>query len=412
MLLKIREYKRKILYSILVLIFLSLFFFFLILYSHFSKSGQDLFLPPTTYSSKPYGIKALFILLNRLGYKVHRSLDNFVSGLPRGRSNVLFVGDFILPLEPEEEDELLEWVEKGNVLFLFSERNWSIVRDRGFYLRSGKKKMAVIKSFPFHSYFRNITSLVLPGRYRLKPVDQAIEGKQKAHACKHTKPSSEEEHEVILRDEEGILLLKLSLKKGAIVFLCTPNLLTNRYISQEDNVLLIANILNSFAPVEGVYFDEYHYGFTRRKNLFYIIPWNIKILILQLCIAVVIYLYFLGKRFGSPRPLPGEARRTTMEYVKSMANIFRRAEARYIIFRFLYFGFKRRLCRYLGLSLDTPLELIAQLSKRKRGVNAEELYNLLIYCEQRLYYKQAPFSEPELFNLSKRLEKWRRRIID
>jgi CubicO group peptidase (beta-lactamase class C family) len=101
-----------------------------------------------------------------------------------------------------------------------------------------------------------------------------------------------------------------------------------------------------------VLFDEIHHGFVREPSLRTLLlgsPWGWAIVYALLVGAA--YLAASGRRFGRPVPLREEtARRSSAEYLESMAGLLRRGVKRAYVGQHYRAALKRRLARPLGVS--------------------------------------------------------------
>jgi hypothetical protein len=114
----------------------------------------------------------------------------------------------------------------------------------------------------------------------------------------------------------------------------------------------VLNLLRRVPEGGRILFDEYHHGFYEPPSLLGTIvqtAWGWGILY-ALGIAAL-YLLLTGRRFGRPVPLREETRRrSSAEYVESMADLLQRGGKRGFVLRHYRESLKRRLARPYGIS--------------------------------------------------------------
>ena len=170
-----------------------------------------------------------------------------------------------------------------------------------------------------------------------------------------------------LSDDGFVTAATLDHGEGDIALVMGPLLANDRLL--EGNTLEFALWLVEELKGGGeIWFDEYHHGHggllvtlgsLHRPAL----AWAA----LQAVLAALLYALTRGIRFGPPRPVPDPPRRSNLEFVHSMASMYRRASAgRYALEMTL--NRLRRETGWLTGKPDnaTPTEIAAALSKRYR----------------------------------------------
>ena len=127
------------------------------------------------------------------------------------------------------------------------------------------------------------------------------------------------------------------------------------------------------------------------------VPWMMG----QAALIAVLVVYSYGKRFGRPIPLRHERRTTNLEFVASMANITRLAEASDLAMEDIYSEFRKRLCRYSGVSSKLENSKLAAAAARRSRVDERGLSDLLSRCDE--IATGTPVSEGELLRLVTRI---------
>jgi hypothetical protein len=189
-----------------------------------------------------------------------------------------------------------------------------------------------------------------------------------------------------------------------VVLLTDQFVVANNGISDADNVILAMNLLVG-RPSGKIAFDEYHHGYGTTSTggglLSYFkgtpVPWIMG----QAALIAVLIVYTYGRRFGRPIPLRHERRTTNLEFVSSMANITRLAEASDLAMENIYFEFRKRLCRYCAVPPKTVNARLAAAAARRGKLDERELSGLLSRCEE--IANAGKVSEPELLKLVTRI---------
>jgi hypothetical protein len=170
---------------------------------------------------------------------------------------------------------------------------------------------------------------------------------------------------------------------------------TNEGLREEQSAALLLNLLRRVPPGSRVLFDEYHHGFFTPPSLRSVIlsnAWGWALIYLLAVLAL--YLLLTGRRFGQPVPLREElARRSSAEYVESMADMFQRGKKRGFVLRHYHTAFKRRLAKPYGINPRLEDELFVAELARYQPVDQTTLLALL----QRL--RQQHISEDDLLRV-------------
>jgi len=132
---------------------------------------------------------------------------------------------------------------------------------------------------------------------------------------------------LLLSDNGYTTAATIDYGEGAIALILGP-LLANDRLLEGDALNFALWLVDDLRAGGDIWFDEYHHGHgglmatlgtLNRAAL----GWAA----LQAALAALLYGFTRGIRFGPPRPVPDPPRRSNLEFVHSMASMYRRASA-------------------------------------------------------------------------------------
>jgi hypothetical protein len=374
----------------------------------------------STYHSGPTGTRALHDYLNESGYKVIRWRE-----MPEkliGNSGMLIetfvvVGNTQVPFTEEEAEALHHWIAMGGRFVL-------IDRDAGSYLlpkshgwattltgfslpdldtdpADAKKMTENVKALlPVQptSLTRNVAS-VMPSRFAsrittISPVENPTPAEtprtgitlpeedeitdfgdqiSEKHSTKSPAPITH------IADENGALLVDYSYGLGQVIVLSDPYIVSNGGIALNDNLQLALNTLGNGV----IAFDEYHQGkgVTGNALASYFAGTPVLALGAQFVLLILLVLWTNARRFGRPLPLPHVDRRSSLEFVASMAELQERSRAFDLAIENIYTRTRRVLARYAGVDHNSPRSQIAERVALRSAINQQKLETLMRQCE-------------------------------
>lgn len=370
---------------------------------------QDFEINPnrSTYNSGPTGTRALHDFLNESGYKVVRWRDTpqkLLSSNGKLVTTFVVVGQIQIQFTDEEKEALNKWIAQGgrfvvvDRVFQPSERGpaWNLdvrqLRFPSFDTNPADVKQMTDKVVAFQPVqptvlTRNVQS-VLPSRFagRIKIVPPSPKTSASSHLNQNQPPpavaaSLSAGPVVHFADSEGALLIDYSYGLGKVVILSDPYMVSNGGIKLNDNLQLALNLLD---PRDGVIaFDEYHQGKGIMKNALasYFAGTPVLALAAQLGLLVLLILWTNARRFGRPLPLPQVDRRSSLEFVASMAELQERARAYHLAIENIYTRTRRVLTRHAGVDYNSSRSEIASRIAVRSSIDAHQLETLMRQCE-------------------------------
>jgi len=332
--------------------------------------------PPSTYNAASAGYKALYLWLREMGVPVKR-WENPFTELTR-EAGVLVVMSPRLGPGPGEVKALESWVRDGGTLILVAWPRNALEKQFGFEAQMrvrDKKKEEEGLSFqpgPYIRGQRTIVSKTHPG------VDS-----QRPEAIVHA------------RDAFGNLIIVVEEGKGRVIMVSDPSLFSNLKLREGDHARLALDILLTHLDEGLLLIDEYHHGYGRVTSVAaYVFQSEAFVPLGQVMFLVLLLWAVAGRRFGPARPMQRETERSSMEYVRAMAQLFHRVKARRLALESVLRWFDEETRRLL---LDKDPAFQKDLSEAKRRLSLETMTDRdLLNAVRKLYKtlararKQAP----------------------
>ena len=212
-----------------------------------------------------------------------------------------------------------------------------------------------------------------------------------------------------LEDHRGALLIDYPHGAGRIIVLSDPFIVANGGLRLADNLRLA---LNTVAGQSGlIAFDEYHQGHAAPRNqlVAYFAGTPVLWMLAQGLLIVLVVLWTRGRRFARPLPVERVDRRSSLEFVASMAELQQRARAYDLAIENIYTRLRRVLVRYAGLSHNSPRsEIAARVAARSEKLNGAQLEILMQECEEAI--NGAPLDKRKSLELVRRLREVERTL--
>ncbi|HEX9544647.1 MAG TPA: DUF4350 domain-containing protein [Pyrinomonadaceae bacterium] len=411
------------------------------------EDKQDSELAPnrSSYNAGATGTRAFYDFLTESGYKVTRWREPPEKLLGAGGEKVgtfVIIGRPTVSVEEEEAKSLLLWVERGGRLVIIDRRpdefllprsgNWTITTEfidyPGFGVDPANQQQmtegvkAIRPALPTQ-LTREVES-VMPSRfYSAIKFFRATKDESKTSTGASPSAGSDEEkapsHSLNSKSEaasdsitspapvvhlavgEKTLLLDYFHGNGRIVVLSDPFIVANDGINLHDNLQLALNLVTTKDGL--IAFDEFHQGRGTTHNAFVSYFSGTPVLAIggQIVLLILLMIWTRGRRFGRPLPLPRVDRRSTLEFVASMAELQERAQAFDLAIENIYGRTRRVLTRYAGVDYNTSRAEIAARVASRSSLEAHRLETLMRQSEEAI--NGAPISEQQSVQLVKRL---------
>jgi hypothetical protein len=372
--------------AVLVVLFALLIGFAAFTFSRQAEVGRSDRGPAfSTHSSAPTGVKALALWLDALGYRTS-NLEYSAFNVPAAANLLVVVGPQV-HFEPADALLLATWVSNGGTLVVAVDDGFNgLLTTLGATIAPLPGPAAPSLRQPFF----NRPPLVDP----LPPVYAGISSPPRnavVHLAVETSP--------------GVTVPTLvSVRFGRGKFYLTTHVdaFTNAGLRNPANAALVYNLLRDVPAGGQILFDEYHHGFSQPPEpgrLLFRSPWGWALL--YAAGIVLAFMALNGRAFGAPLPLAdARPRRSTAEYVTSLANLLRRARQRGPIAQHYHDELKRRLARPYRINpAQGDLAFTRELA-RYREIDPDALFELLKSLNR------DPSGERELVRLVAEADRW------
>jgi hypothetical protein len=206
-----------------------------------------------------------------------------------------------------------------------------------------------------------------------------------------------------IADADGALVVDYAFGAGRVVLVSDPYLISNGGVVLKDNLALAINVLGGPRNQGLIAFDEYHQGHGISRNAFasYFAGTSVLPIAGQLVLLVLVVLWTNGRRFARPLPLTHVDRRSSLEFVASMAELQERSRAYDLAIENIYTRTRRVLARHAGVDYNSSRSEIAQRIAERSTIDRNELEALMRECEEAI--NGEPINSRETVGLVRRL---------
>lgn len=406
------------------------------------KNDSEISPDRSTYNAGSTGTRALFDLLSESGYPVARwrePADRLLGAGGQKIETFVFIGDARIPFEEDEVTSLLLWVKRGGRLVIIDR-----TPDDDLLPKSGEWKVTTqFFEFPVGvdpakpeqmtegieavkplqpTLLTHDLTAVKPSRYfsaiKFFPEQKATptgspttvdigedvfgEDEDEPPAIAETNAVAMSPAPVVhLATPKGPLLIDYPHGSGRIVLLSDPFIVANGGIALDDNLQLAVNMLTTAGGL--IAFDEFHQGHGAKHNAFvgYFQDTPVLAICGQIVFLILLILWTRGRRFARPLPLARVDRRSSLEFVASMAELQYRARSFDLALENIYSRTRRVLARYAGVDYNSSRKEIAERVAARSTVNAHQLETLMRQSEEAI--NGEGISERQSIHLVKRM---------
>ncbi|MBV8159358.1 MAG: DUF4350 domain-containing protein [Acidimicrobiia bacterium] len=298
-------------------------------------------------STSPGGTKALVDTLRELGVDVSVS-----AGPPEPRTTALFV--LVDGMSDAERGAISSWVESGGTL---------VLADRASPLNPFRSARSTIIGAVQRDLSRHcdVPALRQIGHV-LVPQATLLEPRPPAAGC--------------FTSGDAAWLVTEARGRGNLVVLGGADAFTNGSLGDADNGLLAVTLL---APTRAAHVQVMPLPApgSGRRTLVDLVATNVKLALVQLAVAFVLYALWRARRLGRPVlevppvEIPGS------ELVSAVGRLFQRAHARARAADLVRDGARRSLAARLGLGPDASAAEVANAAAGRTGRSPDEVRGVL-----------------------------------
>ena len=365
---------------------------FALVSSGWLRRAEPEFIPVrTTYSTRPAGTMACYLLFERLGIELRRS-DRPLLTETLEKLDVLFLTDPILFIEEGEMAGLRTWVREGGVLVYSGPSFSGSPRERHVHAR---RDAEAAHENEHHPVVKPASATRVPDDASDLPLARDVAtvrfDQPRRLDLRDAGPFDRgDEGERLFADSVGTRIVSHQIGDGRLIVLADSSFLANGRLGKEDNAILAANLAaHALARARGgrVAFDEYHFGYGSRPTGWSLLGTSLLRTapgwaVLCLMTAGVLFLIYKGRRFGTRYPPTRTRRRSKLEYVHSVGATYRAAGAHGLAFELVYSWFRRKAASAVGLPPTAPVETIAATLARRTLRGPWHYQNVFTKCDE------------------------------
>jgi len=372
-----------------------------------SDHGDDSTPRRTTNSSRPGGWRAFFLLLQGSGLPVERWTHR-PSAWPADARVIVCGSDYAgahddAPGWSEGETEsALKWVSAGGNLILLSDRQNAVTEALGITPAAAASKSTLTPAQPAD---------ILVGVRSVSSPDGRFWEKKPGRAVSLLVDRSQTAHGVPVA-------IVLAHGKGRIYAVASAAIADNTHLGEQDNARFLTQMVAILSADPAgkpgrVLFDEYHQGYDDDETLWGIIGPAGHMIVYELVVLALVAGYSAGRRFGLPEPLP-TPQRVSSEYVRSLADLYRRGRAGDAALEGIYRSFRRDLCRAIGMPQEAPVTEVALAAAASLAGGDKDLANRLRTwmdtCEAKISGGAGAVPDAELLQIALGLQSLRKEL--
>jgi len=336
---------------------------------------------PTTYSRAPTGALVLYEWMRAMGYDARR-LEYRPFELT-DEDAVLVMLNPSAAISKDHARHIRTWVERGGTL-IFAEDTPALFSISNALFDELQVRMTVITGT------QEIERVpALQPVFDQPPVRELNVRPRRALAPQRN------DYAPLFGAAGQTLIAGIRVGQGYAYISATTHPFTNSGLRDRQHAALVLNMLRRAPPGGRILFDEYHHGLVAPPaptDGLLRTPWGWAGI--YAVTVTALFLLLGGRRFGRAVPLREEVeRRSSAEYVESIADLYQRGGKRAYMLRHFYASFKRRLAQLYGINPQVDdREFVYQLA-RVRPIEEAALLALLAQL------RATPASDAELLRV-------------
>lgn len=298
-------------------------------------------------SNGPTGTKGMVLFLEQLGARV-----DVTDQIPPSDADIALALPGELP--DEREGAVRRWVERGGVL---------VIADPSSPLSAPRREAATFGGLVDEVMEQRTCSIpALAGATTIKPAGgYRLAPPSGAGTC--------------FTREDAAYVVDEPVGRGHIVSIGGARLFTNDLLDDDDNAVLVGALL---APSPGgrvavLQAPRGELDDAEGPDLTSLIGTGVRLALLQLVIAFVVYSFWRGRRLGRPIVEPQPVELAGSELVDAVGNLLSQTRSPDRAATILRADLRRQLCERLGLAPDAPPEVVADTAFTRTGADRDRV---------------------------------------
>lgn len=323
------------------------------------QSGGSDYWQPSSFNAGARGHKAFYTTLEELHWPVGRW-----QGSTRelsGTNEILILSRNNLgrryPLRPLEVEQLLAWVAAGNHLILLGD--FAEATDAQPLLQALGFRTTPAQTTSDRLFEQSSEMLATERRaLTLRAENNSAVIMERAPSL----PWPPANATPLLTANSLNYGIRLPRGNGSVTFIASPSLLDNLFLPQADNLNFVLQLLQpNGAPPAKIWFEEAHHGYRTTFALTDLFKQpGVRLASAQIALGLLVFLSSQLVRFGPVRPLERRKARSTLEFINSIAQLYRRANIRNDIVRSLFHETHKLVLKKFNLPPETSHAIIGQ----------------------------------------------------
>ena len=310
------------------------------------------------------GNRAFYQTLEDLHWPVERWREPLSRLATRGTGNALIIArsgvDYSVGFTMEEAELLDQWVAQGNTLFLLGPMvKWEDTRT--LLSQFGIDAPAPEGGTGFFDGFRVGTE---------KEIEATpAQGQTGRLALPQGTPlpmSFPTGAKILWSDGGEPIVLETVHGKGRVVCVSSEKLLSQHYLAEGDDFSIVVGLLAPGGQTPAhLFFEERHHGYSPAFAVAKLARHpGVRLAALLALLGALTFLGSTFVRFGPVLPLEPAAGRSSLEFIDSIAALYRGADLRNEMMRFLFDDTRRHIVDRLHLPDSTSHDVIASRLKQ------------------------------------------------
>lgn len=303
-----------------------------------------------SYSAKSSGVKAAYLLLERLGYGVERWTSRPAALPSPGSGTVLVMAEPFPLADAEDKRGLEQFLQSGGRIVI---TGWAagILLPRGQTAGSDLPSVAWSNCGPVE-----VSALTRGGEISIS--NRGHWTSESADVVTH------------YRCGKDAVVVSYPVARGEVIWWASPTPMSNAGLREKGNLQLFLSSIGG--PGTRVLWDEYFHG-GRDSVWSYVADTSIKWLFVQLALVGCLVLFTHSRRSGPLRALPQVSRLTPLEFVETLGSLYGGARAANVAVQIAYDRFQLLVRKRLGERQEMKPAGVALALRERLGYESETL---------------------------------------